>query len=282
VRAAGIATSPIRPVPDFLIIGAKRSGTTSLFRYIESHPAVLPQFPSSRRLPFMALNNKGVHWFDRAPTRGRWWYRSHFPTSATRALARRRVGGRVVTGEGSPYYLIHPEAPVRAAAELPDARLIMIARDPVERAYSHWAEQHRDAREPLEFADALAAEPGRLAGEEQRLARREIGSSVHYEHHSYRWQGEYARFLERWYAGYPRDRVLVLVSEDLYRDPQSVLDRVFEFLGVHPFRLPSPEPWNAAPRVALQDGIRQALQEHYRPWNQRFVELTGVRPAWST
>lgn len=280
VRTVGVATAPLRPLPDFLIIGAKRSGTTSLFRYIDSHPCVLAQFPSARHMPFMAMNTKGVHWFDRSPERGRWWYRSHFPTAATRTLASRRAGAPVATGEGSPYYFIHPEAPVRAAAELPHARLIVVVRNPVDRAYSHWAEQRRDAREPLDFVEALDAEAARLEGEEERLGRREIRSSVHYEHHSYVRQGEYARFLERWYRGFPKEQLLVLLSEDLYRDPQSTLDRVFRFLGLAPHRLTDPQPWNAAPRSPMAEGTRRRLEEHFRPWNEQFVELTGVQPSW--
>src|SRR4051794_33056344 len=167
VRAAGMATAGARPLPDFLIIGAKRSGTTSLHNWLLAHPDVLPLFPSARRLPLRA-DIKGVHFFDAAPERSVRWYRSHFPTAVGRAVASRRSGGaRVLAGEATPYSLHPPRAAARAAAVVPDARLIVLLRDPVERAWSHWKEQRRRGFEPLDtFEAAIDAEPGRLAGED--------------------------------------------------------------------------------------------------------------------
>src|SRR5215213_1690270 len=110
LRAVGVASAPLRPLPDYLIVGAKRSGTTSLHRWLLAHPEVLPLFPSARWLPLRS-DIKGVHFFDRPDRHGRWWYRSHFPTRPTRALvARRAGGGPVAAGEASPYYLHHPHA----------------------------------------------------------------------------------------------------------------------------------------------------------------------------
>src|SRR3954447_20916038 len=101
VRAYGVATARWRPPPEFVIIGAKRCGTTSLFRYLGEHPQIAPMFPSARRIPLMRSDQKGVHYFESNHERGPRWYRSHFRT----AWARKRAGQ--ITGEGSPYYLFH-------------------------------------------------------------------------------------------------------------------------------------------------------------------------------
>src|SRR5947209_1159841 len=140
-----------RALPDFLIIGAQKAGTTSLYRYLAAHPDIV------------ASTRKEVHFFDINFWRGEWWYRSLFPLR--RRLQRRPPlrNRPAITGEASPYYLFHPFAPERAAQLLPDAKLIVLLRDPVERAWSHYRHEVANGRETMTFPDALAAEPARLA-----------------------------------------------------------------------------------------------------------------------
>ncbi|HYF40703.1 MAG TPA: sulfotransferase domain-containing protein, partial [Gemmatimonadales bacterium] len=143
-------TGPLRGLPSVLLIGAQKAGTTSLFNYMAEHPAVLP--PS----------NKEIHYFDLNPTRGLTWYRSHFPYN-------HQLRDGSVTVDASPYYLAHPGVPQRAAQLLPGARLLVLLRNPVDRAYSHYQHEVRGGREPLSFEEAIAREPERLEGEEERL-----------------------------------------------------------------------------------------------------------------
>ncbi|HEV2894458.1 MAG TPA: sulfotransferase, partial [Actinomycetota bacterium] len=151
-------TAGLRLLPDYLIIGAQRAGTTSLHRYLIQHPGVRT-----------TLRTKGVHFFDTAYGRGMSWYASRFPTKLTAWYVARRHGVELRTGEASPYYLFHPHVPARVAEHLPQVRLIALLRDPVGRAYSHY--QHEVARgfETLSFEEAIEAEPARLAGETQRM-----------------------------------------------------------------------------------------------------------------
>ena len=116
-------TSPLRLLPDFLILGAQRCGTTSLYNYLAQHPSVGP-----------LVLEKGAHYFSTNYDKSLAWYRSHFPMK-WRAAAERRHGRPFVTGEGSPYYLFHPLAAQRVAKTLPHVKLLVMLRDPVERAY---------------------------------------------------------------------------------------------------------------------------------------------------
>jgi hypothetical protein len=281
LRAFGVASAPLRPLPDFLIIGAKRSGTTSLHRWLLAHPEVLPLFPSARWLPVRS-DIKGVHFFDRAG-RGPWWYRSHFPTRPTRAVAARRAGGaRVVAGEASPYYLHHPHAPARAAEVVPGARLLVLLRDPVDRAWSHWKEQRRRGFEPLAtFEEALEAEPGRLAGEVERLVADPHHRSFAHEHQSYAATSRYLEALTRWEATFPADQLLVLRSEDLFAEPQATFDRVLDFLGLRPARLAEVPPFN---RIAgtLAPATRARLAAQLSPDTAALEAHLGHALGWST
>ncbi|MFC9976915.1 sulfotransferase [Spirillospora sp. NPDC127200] len=283
VRRYGAATSAFRPGPDFLLIGAKRGGSTSLYYTLLAHPRVLPLFPGARRLP-KANDTKGVHYFDSHYDRGAAWYRSHFPTAAARRAAERRAGGPVVVGEGSPYYLFHPLAARRAGRDVPRARLLLILRDPVERAFSHYRERRRQDAEPLEtFEDALAAEDDRLAGERELIEARPGQRSYAHEQQSYRAQGEYAPHLRRWLEHFPAERVHVLAAEGFYADPQGSCDEVAAFLGLPPAPLPASarKVWNAAPSLDMAPATRRRLAEHYAPFNADLEELLGRAFPWT-
>ncbi|WP_030457040.1 sulfotransferase [Herbidospora cretacea] len=277
IRGWGMATAAFRPDPDFLLIGAKRGGSTSFYFALLEHPRVIPLFPAARLLP-KANHTKGVHYFDSNYTRGMRWYRSHLPSRSSRARAERRAGGPVVAGEGSPYYLHHPLAAERAAGNVPTARILLVLRDPVERTFSHYRERVRAGMETLSFEEALAAEESRTAGEEAKIIADPAYLSYAHEQQSYVAQSEYARCLERWFAHFPRDRFHILTSEDFYRDPQAACDAAAEFLGLPPAPLPEAgKVWNAAAPGDIPDDVRKRLARHFAPHNRRLEEMLGRR-----
>lgn len=274
LRTWGLATASLRPLPDFLVLGTKRGGTTSLWHYLLEHPGVLPMWPAAETL-------KSSHYFYWHHARGIAWYRSHFPTSATRRLASRRLGHRVVSGEASPYYLYDPRVPERVRAELPDARLIVALRDPVERAYSHYRERVRAGVEPLTFEQALAAEPERLAGELQAMQANPDYYSRAHDWYSYRDRGVYAPQVRRWQQAFPASSLLILRSEDLYADPQTTLHQVTDFLGLPRIALSSAERWNYQPSsTGMQAQTQAELRSFYRPHNAVLYQLLGRDLGW--
>jgi hypothetical protein len=266
----GHLTARFRQLPDYLIIGAQRAGTTSLFKYLVQHPAV--------GRPFLG---KGAHFFDTNYSADLDAYRAYFPTTAYKwyVMASRRMG--FVTGEGSPYYLAHPHAPYRIAEALPDVKLIALLRDPVERAYSHY--QHEVARgfEDLEFDEALEQEPKRLAGEVERMRSDPSYNSFALQHHSYLSRGRYAEQLEVWYGLFAREQILVLRSEDLFADPERVYLDVLRFLGVPAFSLREYDVFNPRKYSDMSPGTRQSLVEYFAEPNERLYDLMGVDFGWS-
>ncbi|MEU4542048.1 sulfotransferase domain-containing protein [Nonomuraea dietziae] len=281
-RLYGMATAGLRPDPDFLLIGAKRGGSTSFYYALLEHPRVVPLFPAAGLIP-KSNHTKGVHFFDSNYGRGLRWYRSHLPSRLTRARAARRSGGPVVTGEGSPYYLHHPLAAERAAKDLPDARILLILRDPVERTFSHYRERVRSAAEPLDFEAALEAEKQRTEGEEERLLTDPAYSSYAHEHQSYVAQSEYARCLRRWFELFPLSRFHILTSEEFYKDPQKACDGAAAFLGLPSAPLPSAgRVWNPAPKSDMADQVRARLAEHFAPHNAELERMLGrTFPDWT-
>jgi hypothetical protein len=261
-----------RPLPGLLVIGAQRAGTSSLYKYLEGHPLLL------------ASLRKETEYFSGHYRRGEAWYRAHFASRARHALLARRHGRPAIAFEATPYYLFHPLAPERAAALTPGAKLVVLLRDPVERAWSHYQHEARRGQEPLSFADALAAEPERLAVEEQRLADDPLSKGVRLNRYSYAAKGRYAEQLERWLAHFPRSQLLVLRTEDLFATPRQVLGEIQRFLDVpewYPAEFENHSYPTAVPeRSPVPDEVRERLVAEYAPHNRRLYELVGRDFGW--
>ena len=273
-RVVGRGSSRWRTDPDFLIIGTKRGGTTSLWNYLVGHPDVMPMFPASQEL-------KSPHYFDIHYSKGRSWYRSFFPTRRRRESHHRRTGRRAVAGEASPYYMFHPLAPARMASDLPEARLIISLRNPVDRIWSHYHERVAGRTETLAFEGALSAEKTRLDGEEQRIvARAPHYYSFHHDLSSYLARGMYDRQLKRLYDLFPQDRLLVLRAEDFYADPQGQVDVVCRFLGLPETDLADPAQYNRLPRATIPEEVRARLEDYYRPSVLATERILGRELRW--
>jgi Sulfotransferase domain len=255
-----------RMVPAFIIVGAQRCGTTSMSRALAEHPAV-----------FGALLHQEVHYFDNAYGKGLGWYRCHFPLSAPARRSARAAGLTPIAFESSPYYLFHPLAAERIARDLPSVKLLVLLRDPVERAYSGHAHEMAHGFETEPFERALELEPGRLEGEEQRIMADPAYVSFSHQHHSYRARGEYATQLERLERHFSRDRIHIV---DSGADPEPAYDRVLEFLGLPNRGQPAFPHRNAQPRAPMPGSVRATLEEHYRPHDERLQAWLGHEPSW--
>lgn len=263
LRSAGqplaLATASIRMTPDFLIVGAQRAGTTSLYKYLAQHPDV-----GRVRL------GKGVHYFDTNADRSMRWYRSHFPVEPARQPLR---DGPNHVGEGCPYYMFHPESAHRIDTTLPGVKIIAILRDPIERAHSHWAHETARGFENLSFEDALAAEPERLVGQEELLVE-PSGYSFHHQHHSYVARGQYANQVQRLWDVFGADRVLVLSSAQLFGDPANAYAATLGFLGLEPFDA-TYEVHNARAYSKIEAATEDLLADQFSESNHRLVEMLG-------
>lgn len=268
VESYGAATSRARVLPEYVMIGGQRCGTTSLYQYLVEHPAVA------------AATTKEVHFFDVEYARGSGWYRGHFPTGAYLRALTRRTGMRATTGEASPYYLFHPRAPYRLADLLPSARLIVMLRDPVSRLASHYHHEISLGHERLTLPEAIAREPERFDGEEARILADPTYRSFEHQHHSYFTRGIYADQLVRWFSVVPRERFLVVEYERFFSDPTEQLDRVLGFLGLPPQRRTSFEAYNARTYNRVDPIVVEELQARYEPHNRRLYELLGDDLGW--
>jgi hypothetical protein len=266
---AGRLTSRARVLPNLLIVGSQRCGTTTLYRTLTQHPAVAK-----------AVLHKGVHYFDVGYDHDLSWYRAHFPLRATLAARERRVGVPPVVLESSPYYMFHPLAPERIARDLPETRVIALVRDPVERAYS--AHSHELARgfETEPFERALELEESRLAGEVDRMRANPGYESHAHRHNAYLLRGQYVEQLEELERTLGRERLLVLDSQEFWDVPERAYASVLDFLGLPALGQPVFEQHNARRRAPMSDALRQRLDEHFAPFDERLAKWWGQTPSW--
>jgi hypothetical protein len=271
-RSYGRLTAPARMTPSFLICGGQRCGTTSLYRALAAHPAVLK-----------AVLHKGVHYFDVSYHRGMGWYKAHFPMQRSAEKVRGRCGVEAQTFESSPYYMYHPLAAARIAADLPGTKLLVLVRDPVERAYSqHHHEVARGFEQERDFAIAIALESARMHRQEHKLATDPTYYSFAHQHHAYRSRGEYARYLSAMAQHVDRERIHVVESERFFTEPEQTYDEVCRFLGL-PTDLGHPvfERHNARPRQSDMDAtLREDLTAYFAPHDDALTAWLGRVPSW--
>ncbi|MDH4117005.1 MAG: sulfotransferase [Acidimicrobiia bacterium] len=250
-------------LPNVLVIGAQRAGTSSLYRYLGSHPQVV------------ASIRKEVEYFSTRMSMGERWYRAHFPL----------VSRPEVTFEATPDYMLHPLAAKRAATRIPDLRAVALLRDPVTRALSQYGHQRRLGKEPLEFLDALKAEPDRIRGDLARFDDDPDHPGVAVRIHGYVERGRYAQQLQRWFDTLGRERVHVIRTEDLWADPHATYGALLDFLGLdevfpQAFSNYSYTPQVGGERAGMTPEAEAFLREALADEISRVSELLGRDLGW--
>ncbi len=249
-----------RALPTFLIAGAQKGGTTSLYSYLIEHPNILP-----------AYRRKEIHYWDnpRHYRLGMRWYRAHFPLIQTLQAA------SAVSGEKTPNYLERPEFIQRIRQDLPEVKLILLLRNPVERTISNYYMLYKRGWEILPLMDALLDEPRRLASP---VERKKYGTE-----RAYTVRSIYAPSIKACLEHFPPDQRLILDSQVFFEDPARVLRQVYAFLGVSPDYLPAlPLHKNVGEykKEAVPAEVIAYLRETFRPHNAELYQLLGVDFGW--
>ncbi len=271
-------TNELRLLPDFLIIGGQRCGTSSLYYYLTEHPGII------------SASTKETHFFDESFSKGIGWYRAQFPSSFQKMYVTNVLKRDFLTGEGTPYYILYPHAPRRTFEIVPHVKLIALLRNPVERAHSQYWIEVKAGFETLSFEEAIRTEHERIAGELEKMQQDEHYYSHSFRHFSYLTRGIYVDQLQNWLRYYPREQLLVLKSEDLYSNPAETMQKTLKFLGVAQielnkeyknYRRPSKKGYRKQVVPPKMDAkMREYLVEYFRPHNARLYEFLGVDLGW--
>lgn len=240
----------------FIIIGSTRCGTTSLYNYLGSHPDIALARGKGRR---------EVHFFDYKHhyEQGIDWYRSQFKSGQ-------------VTGETSPTMLQHWLAPERLRRYMPDCRLIVLLRNPIDRAYSNYHLAKRKGRATRSFERMTHEENQHLAWE---LETPRFWQDHFYlsEHHlcGFLERGMYAKHLNHWFESFPREQFLIIKSEAFFTRPDVVVRTAWDWLEVKLWTMPIFKQWQKAQYPSMQPKTRIRLEKHFEQPNAELKEITG-------
>jgi hypothetical protein len=267
------STPAARVLPDFLILGAQRCGTSSLYKYLGRHSEIAPSL------------RKEVSYFSASYGEDVSWYLAHFPVAIRRQLML-RVGRQLLAFEATPDYLLHPLAPVRVKTLLPDAKFVVLLRDPVERAFSHYLHMQRLGFETRTFEEAIESETETIAADLAQIHLDAGHNPKRFHRYSYLARGRYVEQLERWMGHFPRGRFLILDSAKLYSEPGATYQEILGFLGLPAW---APKEFSnhsyvgsAAPAAATMElGLRRHLAERFGEANQGLADLAGRDFSWN-
>ena len=271
-----LATSSVRSLPDFIIIGGMKCASSSLWYYLDQHPNILTAV------------KKEVHFFDSDLnySKGINWYRSHFPLSTNFISA--IDSNKLIIGEATPSYVFCPRAPKRIVEILPDVKLIALLRNPIDRAYSHYRHLVRSGRETLSFEEAI---------EKERKIRNQLekDKSAHNSNlvtYSYLQRGIYINQLKLWFSFFGKDQFLILKTEDLASNPSKTYKRTLDFLGLPDWEPRQYEKINSdsghnqekisyAGSTAMNEDTRAKLVDFFEPHNQSLYEYLETNFGWN-
>ena len=237
--------------PDFIIIGAGKCGTTSLYNYLGYHPQIL--------LP----NKKELRFFDKNFSYGYEWYLAQFPTITDRP--------DLLTGEASPSYLFLPHVAQRMRDFAPHIKLIVMLRNPVERSISDYYQNQKTGRNHKTLEEVIREEIQRFGQKtETQLSYR--GSPL--------LQSLYYYKLKRWMKIFPRNQFLILKSEDFFANLPHSMQQVFEFLDLPNIQNNHYQKYNVGAYPQVKDDIREQLTKFFTPHNQRLEEYLQMDFNW--
>ncbi len=253
-------TSSMRVLPDFFIIGAVRSGTTSMYHYLDEHPSIVKS----------AYDELGF--FDDNFRLGWAWYRTLFPTNITKRIVKRKTGN-FLTFDDTPFYVYNEDVAKKIKNYFPKTKLIIILRNPIDRAYSNYHLGVRMGDEKRTFDQAIDEEI-------QKIAKYNEIEMDDYISQSYLGRGIYAKQLEIWLKYFPAAVIKILESDRFSNNTEETMNEVFEFLDLPDHNIRNLEKKNVAEYPPMKTETRQKLCDFFSEYNEKLYDMLNVRYDW--
>ena len=253
-------TSKFRKKPDFIIIGAQKAGTTALYNYLSSHPEI--NFPLK----------KEIHFFDLNFYRGKNWYLAHFPLKFIR---------KGLTGEATPYYLFHPYVAERVYKLFPEVKLIIMLRNPVDRAFSHYQMELRNSRETAGvFEEALALEKTRKQEIDLSKFKHPKYQNKTHQNFLYLERGMYSKQISLWLKYFPANNIHFIIYEEFFANPNKHFENVCLFLDISKKEIKNYKVFNKGDYSQLNENTRNKYSKFYSSEKIKLEKLLNRKINW--
>ena len=252
-------TAPLRVLPDFAVIGVGRGGTTSLYHYLDEHPCITKS----------AYDELGF--FDDNYHLGLNWYRSMFPTKSHKEKIIKKFV-KFLTYDVTPFYIYNKISVERIFKAFPNSKIIAVLRNPIDRAYSNYflGDQKESFEKTIE----------REKEELKRISAMDHEGYYKFTRNSLLARGFYAEQLKSWFKVFPKERILIIKSEDLSSDSQKILNEIFQFLELPQHNIEKLEKKNLGNYLRMKEETRNDLTEFFRPYNEKLYLMLGRDFGW--
>ena len=257
-------TSPLRVLPDFFVIGAVRSGTTSLFHYLNQHPNIA------------GASYDELGYFDDNYHLGISWYKSLFPTIFTKRKIEKEHG-KFLTFDDTPFYIYNPLVAKRIKNEFPNAKMILLLRNPIDRAYSNYNLVENSKKT---FEEIINQEINEIENTTIKQSKDEF-HLVNNFYEKILTRGFYAKQLEYWYKIFPKEKILIQSSEEFSKNTHNVLNQIFSFLEIKQFTIKDIGKYNVRKFPPMKQKTRDDLIEFFRPYNESLYKLINKKFDWN-
>ena len=254
-------------LPDFLLIGASMSGTTSLYQGLVEHPNI------------HTAKIKEIQFFGTKYPRGINWYRYHFPSKFEKFVSKIKKE-KFVTGEGTTRSLDYPHVPKLVKEIIPNVKLILILRNPIDRAYSHYNTAVKNKKMTLSFEEAIKMEEVKIKGEMKKMEEDMNYISYKYSFNAFLNRGKYYFAIKRWMNIFPKNQFFVIKSEDFFKNTKKIFGELHEFLDVPKFNFDSDVIYNERKYTTMKSKTRDDLIEYFRPYNEKLYKLLDRDFDW--
>ncbi len=251
-------------LPNFLIIGAQKCGTSYIFNHLMSHPQIVK--PSTKEVNYFSwLYSKGLE-----------WYKNNFPEMYNTDENNKKI----ITGEATTNYLFHPLTPMRVKKIIPDVKIIVSLRNPIDRAYSHYQMSVKNGFETLPFEDAIAYEKERLNGEKEKIIKNGSYNSLSFKNFSYLSRGKYVEQLQNWLNYFPKEQFMIFSAEKLRNENSKILSEIYKFIDI-----PDWEPkillrGNQGNYPEMNPDTRKKLIQYFEPHNEKLYRFLNRKFDW--
>lgn len=248
-------------LPDFIIIGETKTGTTSLFNYLLEHPQIKNTLSEEliieevKELSDSQLSNsKEIRFFDRYYHKGLEWYKSKFPDTSYKEI----------TGEATPMYMFRTITAYRLKKDVPEVKLIVLLRNPVDRLYSNF--QH--------YKKYISSWSEKYPSFEDYLNT--CSDSDYYLIE----KGLYVYTLQKWFKFFPRNQFIITSTEEMKESSQEVYSNILKFLGVDDFIIDDFKVHRENDYAPMKKETRDLLEDYYSPFNRELEKLLGQKFNW--
>ena len=264
-------TGFVHVLPNFLIIGFPKCGTTSLYEYLIQHPDIFPPI------------GKEIDYFDRLYNKKNNWYKVRFPTTFQKKYNEKFLKRNFLTGEATPRYIMHPHALQRIKKTVPNAKFIVLLRNPIERAFSHYNMNVKNGYDSLSFENAVKNEQERIKGRYEKMAKNPDYYSWDYDLFAYLDQGIYVEKLKRWMKVFPKEQFLIIQSEEFLENSSKIYYKVLNFLNLDKWEPDSFTLYKKRKIInnKIPSDLRKYLSDFFKPYNEELFNLINKKFDWN-